>query len=678
MYSIRRVSGTRRCSAPTTFPRSSRLFPVRTTLTIRRFPFGFLFSELRPRAIDEDDPEFTHSLVWNRYHLVYRAESNVQIFGDDDLGMVWIGYGTSVDPAVGGGDFAPHGFRSLMNGVDAFNKSLDYVVGRWAIIVSISGKLSVYNDTIGMQPVYISHNSLLIGSHLPLVSRELDLQNHEQTYLSPIGQLKMPEETEDDRVLALVPNFAFDLHESRLRRYYPRTGSQLESTSPSVEIPWLLELANRSFNYWKQLEFKLYSALTAGLDSRMNVAAALGAKCEVTVVSYGSEREASEADGPTARSYKIDVQVSKKIAEELSIPSVILPIEQISHSKLTDDDKDILRQNTVGSHAVNFQGLYETYLGQTPSICFVGAGYELLSEYYVGSRAPLNQAEEFQKVFGAITGRETRTFANPGGVKTYEEYWEALEYDTVANCGFSIGNMLFWEIRASRFQSEAINCQATAFLPINPLAIRKLFEVGLGLPFEQRKDRTFAKQFIATAYPPLAGYPLNGKPFHALAAPSTEMPPIYRLRQLGDKTERQRQTLPSTIRLSKDLLNDGSEVFYRDKFRYIEGSIRLTYKNNYHIGRQVRAVVHYVRCNERILAEYPIGDRNDPHTVVIDGLRQGDILDFGLKSTRTNGVAWSSVSRTEIHEWTQSEHSTLGEIRISSSRNFTAPQNTIS
>ena len=104
------------------------------------------------------------------------------------------------------------------------------------------------------------------------------------------------------------------------------------------------------------------------------------------------------------------------------------------------------------------------------------------------------------------------------------------------------------------------------------------------------------------------------------------------------------------------------------------GSIRITFSNHYNIGRDAKSVVIFIRVNGEDLYTLPIGKRNDPCTVSIDGLKQGDEIDLGIRSTRTNGPAWKNVSLLKLTEWQECKSDAIpSQLLVASTRNFSMP-----
>lgn len=639
-------------------------------MTIRQYPFGFLISDTPIQTSDLDHSSFERINIWDEYYLVKNHETQFEVVGDKELGVAWIGYATSVEHDELPASIVEEAYSHLQRGESAFHQLLDYVVGRWVALVAIQGKVRVYTDMLSLQPVYSHRNSCLISSHLPLLKKELEARQFAPGEFTKMGPYKLWDETEYENIGAIPPNFYLSLDNRDLTRFYPRKQHQLPETNLLEDIHSAVEMGRRSAKFWSSLPFKIHCALTAGMDTRLNAAVALSAGTKPTFVTYGSKRKPTTEDGPTLSSYKLDVSTATRITKDLGLEGIILPIEESQKYKISEAEKSILEENTIGSHALNFQGLYEHYVGQSPAICFVGTAFETFRDYYVSRTNALNYFQEFEKVLGGIAGFNEERRGRKLSTEEARDYWDRYDYQTVVDSGFNTGNQLFWEIRAARFQSEAISCQTTAFMPINPLAVRRIFEIGLGLPFEDRKSAAFSKLLIAIAFPPLAGYNINKSLFKHPELTQRIRPRILTRETANDNARVTPQNITGKIKFSTTELALGQEIFYEDVFGLDLGGIRITYRNNYNIGRPVSNIIHFVRVNGKDIGSFPVGKRNDPHTIVIDGLKDGDVVDFGLRSTRQNGRAWASVSQTELLEWDQTPLSSEEVLSISSSRNF--------
>ncbi|OHO63830.1 hypothetical protein [Corynebacterium sp. HMSC036D02] len=643
-------------------------------MTIRPYPFGFLVSNKPIENQELIQSNFRRFEAWDGIEVYIQPDEPTQLVQDDNLKLLWFGHAAFVGDTSIELPFIERARQELSKGWHAFHSFLDYVVGRWAALIVKDEKTKLYNDTLASQPVYIAREeALLFGSHLPLINEELNARTGITKELVSLGQHKLWDQTEDTRIAALPPNFCFEFETKELNRFYPHPYTSIdEFSSINTAVEQAIALAKRSVQHWGSLDYKAYCALTAGMDTRVCASAALASGIDFSFVTYGSTEPPSEEDGNTKRSYKLDIRVSRLIAETFKKEHVILPMEDVKSYPLSAEDKATLQRNTVGKHALNFQGLYENTLGTHPSICFVGTALEAFRDYYSPAAKPTTSFETFTRIVSALGGYSSKSDDEKLTTELAYELWERYNMKTVLEHGFPVANILYQELRAGRFQSEAINCQASAFLPINPIAIRKLFETAQSLPFYDRKNAVFAKSFIQKACPTLTQFPINDKDFSIAKTNFVDVEAVFSRTTEDEPYERYEQTPPDIIQLKPENLHKGGERFFRKRFSAQTGSLRLTFHNHYNIGRDANNVVIFIRINDNDVYRLPIGKRNDPCTVAVDGLRYGDSVDIGVRSMRENGLAWSNVSLLKLTEWTETpiDFDSSQPLEISSTREF--------
>ncbi|AMO89868.1 hypothetical protein WM42_2169 [Corynebacterium simulans] len=642
-------------------------------MAIRLYPFGFVLTDAPLSLENFETMGFTESKVLDKLFLYAQNDEPVAVKGDSERGIVWLGHATNAQNSLNSEHIIVDAFSALSKGIGEFEQFLDFVVGRWACCVAMDGQYFVYNDTLASQPVYVHKESFLIGSHLPLISKEIDARGYPTAELTQLGQHKLWDETEDPRVCAIPPNFKYDFTENKIVRFYPHSETKIGDSSATEVLEQATLLAGNSIRYWQSRPEKKYCALTAGMDTRLCAAAALSVTKDLTFVTYGSTSAPSADDATTARSYKQDVQMANRIATALEVPNVVLPIEEAGNHRLSQAERDTLSQNYIGKHALNFQGLYENILGKQPSVCYVGSGMEIFKDYFVSIAKPMSSKEIFKRLVGSIAGFSEQKRGHTLAPEEAMEFWNKYDFNRVRDSGLPIANCLFWELRAGRFQSEAINCQSTAFLPINPLAIRKVFEAAQDMNFYDRKNNLFARKFIATVYPPIAAFDVNGKPFFQSAFDLTPNVSVCERHPHSSSTNVREQNLPDVIQLEEPELESGFEVFFQGDFKNTKGSLQFTLENSYDIGREANALELFVRVNDKVLGASYLGNGNAPWTVTIRGLQCGDTVDAGIRPTRSVGKAWSNVSKTRLISWKEYEAKAETDLDISSTNPLHLP-----
>lgn len=639
-------------------------------MTVRPFPFGFTYSD------NEDVAEFGNQFDWNQIMLPSHGQlwasrdQPVFTFFGETFKAIWIGYSTFLTES----DHADSNIARLAvdslesGGWEEFHRSLDLIVGRFVAFIWQGTSLRIYHDPIALRPVYFNAADGFISSHAPLLRELREYTHKEIQVLAKPGQHKLWEETEDPDVSALPPNFYLDVSEQQIRRYYPHRNIESSQLSEDERVSRAVQLARKSMAYWNSLPIKIYSALTGGLDTRINAAAALGAGVDVNFVTYGSRGEITDADTGSGRSYKSDFHIASQISTALHLNHTLLAIQDAAQFKLSKEEKNILSRNTFGSHASQFQGLYEEHLGRQPSLCFVGTAFEGMRDYYIPDTRPLSSFDEFKTALSILGGFKKGIRESELTDELAQEIWTKYCMDKALEHNYPIANLIFIELRAGRFQNEAINCQSTAFLPINPLAVRALFELGQGYEYIQRKNSDFDHSLIKELCPAISAFDINEKPEHHPVPNVVKGITVKKSTSAdgGAKVRDTPQNRNDRLRLDMTLLEKGSSKFFEKRFSLESGSLDIAISNNYFIGRGATRVELFISVNQQTIDATPIGLRRAPYHFHIEGLQQSDLIRVGIRANSKLGPAWVAYTTVNLLEWTEFPDSTNSKLSVGS------------
>lgn len=639
-------------------------------MTIRLFPFGFMYSKAAELNFLGNTLNWSQVTTPDSGQLWVSEDNPKQSYYGKSFKAIWLGHSCWIgDEAISGEKIAKFSVETLeRGGWQELHEAMDLIVGRYVAFIWSETEFRVYHDSTALRPVYFNLNDGYIVSHGPLLR---NLRNASGQYSHPLvnlGQHKLWEETEDPDVSALPPNFYIDVQAKTIRRFYPHSPLRFQQQSRAQRQQRALELARRSMKYWGASKLKVHCALTGGLDTRINAAAALGSGLDINYVTYGAHGKLSESDSKTERSYKNDFLISSSIAEALNLDQSLLSVQDSVHFQLTNEELEILGSNNFRSHASRFQGLYESTLGTEGSLCFVGTAFGSMRDHFVSGRLPMSPFDEFKAALRVIAGFSK---GPRGGALTDShaaELWDRYELQTAVENNFPIANLLCIELRAGRFQNEAINCQSTAFLPINPLAIREFFEISQAYTFKQRKNSDFLHAFIANIYPALAAFPVNEQPRHNPIEDITSNIKIKKgtLHTTIELAEDAPQNRNDRICLEQGFLYKGAAKWFERQFSLSSGALSLSIKNGYFLGRAATNLEIFVSVNYEIVEQAPLGLRNSPYFFHIEGLKNGDVIGAGIRATRDNGPAWAKHAVIDLLEWSELEKSAHPTLAVGS------------
>lgn len=196
---------------------------------------------------------------------------------------------------------------------DLFFEALDTLVGRFVVIYRGASSIRVVGDATAMRPVFYAEQGGVIASHSELIVSSIGEQ--ESFSLLPFSSSFPANFTPYKGVRVLLPNFYLELSTGRISRFWPRQ----PITSMSVEKA-AHEVLEKSVEAVRLLAMRRNSwlALTAGLDSRVTLAAFLAAGVDFQTFTYGKNADT-----------RMDRLVASHLARRFGLKHSEIPTERV-------------------------------------------------------------------------------------------------------------------------------------------------------------------------------------------------------------------------------------------------------------------------------------------------------------------------------------------------------------
>src|SRR5699024_2431184 len=140
---------------------------VMTRLTL--YPYGFIFSYSNSLKVPDT---FKLLKINNEYNFYYDPISTIKYKMHLDDFIIIHGHFTFSNPdsSIDNDELTELLFATYSNDFNKFLDILDYLAGRYVIIVGNSSEVRIYNDAVGTRSVYYSLSSNLVSSHVNLIA----------------------------------------------------------------------------------------------------------------------------------------------------------------------------------------------------------------------------------------------------------------------------------------------------------------------------------------------------------------------------------------------------------------------------------------------------------------------------------------------------------------------------
>lgn len=411
-----------------------------------------------------------------------------------------------------------------------FYEALDLLCGRFAVFVKDPQGLRIVSDATGMRAIFYRRDFEVVASHARLVANE-------RTSDVPFRYGFPGNGTPFPRVKLLTPNTLIELpvaetrrrlglppSKPKVRRFWPRT--KLVPRTPEEAAGMVLDWTTRAVRKVAEAH-PIRLALTAGLDSRVMLAVLLRSGVPFETYTYGGGKS-------TAR----DIAVASDLARTMGVRHSTIPVTAPHGEMLAR-----LEHATYACHHYQAVQPLAKWIGDSNTVAVTANLLEIGRTFYAKMKrqAPTIRLDSLNlgKIGRALyamrgnpappvspwamralhlrsmptSGKEAAK-AYPGWSRVADEAFKDLL--TTSNFNAARGildpfDQFYWEHRMAAWHGVAMlerDFYAQAFIPFNARAI---WEVLLGVPYEDRVNATAFHRMIDMVDPRLMDIPINPK-----------------------------------------------------------------------------------------------------------------------------------------------------------------------
>src|SRR5699024_7344834 len=198
-----------------------------------------------------------------------------------------------------------------------FLNALDFIGGRYAIIIGDKKEVMVYQDATGGRSVYYSLEHNIISSHANLLN---DNESHLlDTRVSKVKRLGVTWNLSPyTNIKALTPNLCLELYSKKTKRFFPRGNNKYTEMNEEDRIALAELLWKKQNDYYFNNYSNIALSINDELDSRVSLAMLKDEISNIEFFTYMTEAE-NPNDDKNIRSLKNDGIRVKKILEDIKL-----------------------------------------------------------------------------------------------------------------------------------------------------------------------------------------------------------------------------------------------------------------------------------------------------------------------------------------------------------------------
>ena len=386
----------------------------------------------------------------------------------------------------------------------------DHLGGRWALVAVDGDDALIFHDASGFRQVtHADDGGIWTASQPLLLQRAVDLAPDEEALAefvsTPFFQKNREAWWPGDRtryagVRALLPNHVLDLDTGAVRRFWPYAPLRPNTFEGGVErgtaiLQGMMAGAHR--------RFPLTVAMTAGLDSRLQLAACRDIAREVsffTHLHYGYDAT------------HVDAAVSAKLLGRLGLEHRLIQCLTPKEFRTSADPdvaayRDLYLANTSMSH-VGWGSISHAMSREVPEghvVVKANCNETTRHRFRVRSGDEGSAADTLAQTMTGLMGMDGIDFAT----RAFRD-WAVASIDPIEAYGYDAYDLAFWEQRSGRWQAGdqlERDLDHETFVPFNS---REYFTALLGVPAEYRRaPEPLHRAMIRAMWPEALRVPIN-------------------------------------------------------------------------------------------------------------------------------------------------------------------------
>lgn len=621
----------------------------------RVFPNGFIFTDKDAYKLDLPD-YYETELIINDFTYSYDKHSNKKILIKQDRFIIIHGLFTHID--LKKGNITNESPELLLNlyfeDKEKFLDSLNFLGGRFVIIVGDAKDFEIYPDASAMRTVFYHKDINIICSHIKMLEENFSSElSVDPIYEIAEDVLKMWDTTQFNEVKSINPNFYYSTKSRTTERFFPRKINKYIGLSDKVKLETFEFLWKEQIKFFSEQYKKIIFSITGGADSRVSLALAKNHINSLNFFTYA----------PTVDVDKYNARFFKSLSKDKKIVDQILEVIPLNHQyllfkdnsrKLTNMDTTILNRNTNLTHGRFLLPHYNYFFPEDNVLHIRGNLFEIGRAYYINKYSRNNKSDITRLMSAALL--KLANSKNEQNVLTdyINDKIVKFNYD-INNSDYHVLDLYYWEIRMGRWMAEVLNETDLSFETLLPFNMREIMDISLSYDIQERKNNFMFDEIINRNYPVLNFFGKN------------ELSNIYEKNRakLSEKNFDYIKVFKSNDDFMTKINNEKDEVFipkeYLQKNFYAEitfnyalqlGNASIELQSEYRNDRAKDYLKYQILVNGEAKLEEDISLWNMKANIIITGLKKDDIINIRVISLKKSGTeSWEKASKVKIFKY---------------------------
>lgn len=636
---------------------------------IKLYPYGFLFSNEKSKNIPE---QYSSRKIFNKYYYYFDSIYEPYILETKTSFIIIHGHFVHVglEENINNSQLTNHLLDKYINNYDEFLNMLDFLAGRFVIIISAKDSIRIYSDAANSRSTYYTLDNLIIASHPNLIADnfqyEKDLLHNDVPLLSVTLDY-----SPYLKIRRVLPNHYVDMNTHSSTRFYPRESNKYTHLSEEQRFKMLEHLWKSQLKYYNSKYENIVLSLSGGNDSRLSLAMSREYNEKIKTFTYTTKENDTGESGKFSKIMSLDQYIVKQMLKDISLNHRFFYMQNKT-KQLSNKDIETLDRNTIKHHGRAILPYYMEAFPEERVLHIRTSVLEITTAYYYKtdkknavSSAKNTMKNGFKKYF-EIVGEEVID-------KKLDEALERLNFGENM-FDYHILDLYFWENRIGAWHTEVLNETDSAFDTLLPFNHRAIIEIASSFPLEIRRSEQVFKELINRNHPILNFYGINEK---------SNLYEQYRDQLIMQNESKIKLfTKFSVVNKAHDkyveyIANDNTIYLpekYIDKNNFSEtsfvfnsetGIVMLEIYSKY-LSKSGRGYLQYsILKNGELLLSEDIANWNHPNQINIMNMEKGDVISLRIAALKNSKAkSWENASKIIINNYKEVKTKQKNEVAI--------------
>lgn len=450
------------------------------------------------QSMQSDCINDSQSININDWTLFYSKDMDITIHEKGENSIVVLGYMLDIR----NGDLTTEKIAAKLAQVNNLDNELDYINGRYVVIINKNKDLYIYTDASALMPINYCQPEKLVSSHDILIEQVL---KHNGKAVNAVQEelLGSFDYTRYEGIFKFNPSLKLNLTEYTFERYYPAkeiNGKDIDDILKELDLYF-----GEMIKWLKKWDDDIFLTLTGGYDSRVSMALTneLSDKIEYVTYLHPNLKRLSEA---AQKIYEVDLFITEALSKNFCINHTQV---NLADYNLEEREKEYYKTILQTAHSFSLIDYFKNARKLKKALHIKSTVFGMGKSDFPLTKNHNPKTYDEMKEF--IHGVSNEALKLPYFNEILDEYYKRNMQDETVGKGRHFFDIFHLESRMGNWHSNVTQETDPELLEFIFVNTRRIIDLLQSPSIQERRDKVLYKNIINNYWPALLFIGFNEK-----------------------------------------------------------------------------------------------------------------------------------------------------------------------